>query len=88
MANGNGNVRLHKTMATTGSYPHGGGNFDCDSLSSVNGGHEHPDRGMSHTPLDDGSRAGPPHISRGGGSMPATAHSDHGPHHLPGGIPR
>jgi hypothetical protein len=29
------------------------------------------------------NRAGPPHISRGGGKLPATAHSDHGPHHIP-----
>jgi hypothetical protein len=34
--------------------------------------------------LGDHERAGPPHISRGGGKLPATAHSDHGPHHIPG----
>lgn len=80
----NGDVRAHKEMATTGSYPKGGGNFGCDSLASVNGGSAHPDANMSHTPMDDGNRAGPPHIARGGGKLPATAHSDHGPHHIPG----
>lgn len=85
MANGNGNgMRQHQDMARGGS-PKSGGNFGCESFSSMNdGGHN---MGSSETgTLGDGQRAGPPHISRGGGQMGATAHSDHGPHNLPGGV--
>jgi len=79
-------VRLHKQMAATGSYPGvgGGGNYGCKSLAEMNGGDRtHPDQSISHnpTPLGDHERSGPPHVSRGGGKMPATAHSDHGPHY-------
>ena len=69
MARGNG-VRSHES-------------FGCESLASANGGSHSTDGGASGSTLDDGSRAGPPHISRGAGQMPATAHSDHGPHRLP-----
>jgi hypothetical protein len=82
MANGNG-LRQHQEMARGGEAK-GHQSFGCDSLASVNGGKEHPDRNNGHAPMGDGERAGPPHIGRGGGSMPATAHSDHGPHmHIP-----
>lgn len=81
MANGNGKLRQHQEMARGGS-PKGHQSFGCDSLSSVNdGGHNHGPGDTSAT-LSDSSRSGPPHISRGSGSMAATAHSDHGPHHL------
>jgi len=73
-----------------------GSNFGCDSLASVNdSGHNHGDKSgtessnQQHTPygmqgplLGDGERSGPPGLHRGGGSMAATAHSDHGPHNL------
>jgi hypothetical protein len=75
-------IRQHKNLAL-GDGTMKASDCGCDSLATVNGGSEHPDRNMSHTPMDDGARAGPPHISRGGGKMPATAHSDHGPHHIP-----
>jgi hypothetical protein len=77
-------MRQHKSMAL-GKGLVEGGNHGCSPLSSTTCGDKaHRDQGMSHTPMDDGSRAGPPHISRGGGKLPATAHSDHGPHNIPG----
>lgn len=83
MANGNGNgMRQHQEMARGGS-PKGHSDFGCESLASANGGHHSADGGVSHEPLADSNRAGPPHISRGAGQMGATAHSDHGPHRLP-----
>jgi hypothetical protein len=75
-------IRQHKNLAM-GDGTMKASDCGCDSLAKVNGGIAHPDAGMSHTPLDDSNRAGPPHISRGGGKLPATAHSDHGPHHIP-----
>lgn len=85
--NGNGNgekVRLHKQMAETGSYPGVGKPGKCCSLAEVQGGdRQHPDASKSHITLPDAHRSGPPSIGRGGGKMAATAHSDHGPHHLP-----
>ncbi len=82
----NGPIRMHKTLALTGkaSGHSVGDSFGCESLASANGGHANG--AMDHGGmLDDGSRAGPPHVARGGGKMPATAHSDHGPHLLPSG---
>lgn len=89
-------IRQHKEMAMGKDIGggRGGGNFGVEPFHSqnVNGGHSHPDgagpmqsmpHGANSRMLGDGDRAGPPHISRGGGKMPATAHSDHGPHHLP-----
>jgi hypothetical protein len=76
-------MKQHANMARAkGFMP--SGDHGCQSLDSVNGGHKSPNAGISHTPLGDHERAGPPHISRGGGKLPATAHSDHGPHHIPG----
>lgn len=83
MANGNGNgMRQHQEMARGGS-PKSGGSFGCESLSSMNDGGNHMGGEGHGATLDDGSRAGPPHISRGAGKMSATAHSDHGPHGIP-----
>lgn len=89
MANGNGEMRQHQVMARGGS-PKSGSDFACQSLAEANGNHvtnPHPAEesmkyGGQGSMLGDGERAGPPHISRGAGQMGATAHSDHGPHHL------
>ena len=59
--------------------------FGVDKFADkkVNGGHGNMMETVTHKTLDDGGRAGPPHVGRGGGKMPATAHSDHGPHQMP-----
>lgn len=83
MAGYNEDIRQRKNMAM-GNGTMSGGNHGCESLESANGGHSHPDANISHAPMSDNERAGPPHVSRGGGKMPSTAHSDHGPHQIPG----
>jgi len=77
----NEEIRQRKNMAMGGGIMPAK-DFGCDSLAEVNGGRG--GESVSHEPLGDHERAGPPHISRGGGKMPATAHSDHGPHGIPG----
>lgn len=78
--NGNNGVRLHKTMAVTGSYPHGGGNFGVKQLSEVNSGGAHPDCGKEGSMLADSARSARPNLG-GGGGMARQAQPDHGPHH-------
>jgi hypothetical protein len=79
--NGNGAMRQHQTMAR-GGEPKGHQSFGCDSFAEMNdGGHNHGGSYSDH-PLGDHERSGPPGIARGDGKMRATAHSDHGPHHL------
>jgi hypothetical protein len=82
----NGSIRMHKTMAETGkaSGRSVGDSFGCESFTAMNQGHINPDHGKDGGTLEEGSRANPPHVGRGSGSMPATAHSDHGPHNLHG----
>lgn len=70
-------VRQHKNMAGMDR----GGNFGVELFHAVNGGREHPDRGMdSGAHMKDGERAIGGHVGRGRGKMPAQAHPDHGPH--------
>lgn len=85
-------TRQHKNLAMGKAIDGEGSNFGVPSFGQVNGGMTHPDaahptqmmpHGANSKMLKDGHRAGPPHVSRGDGKMPATAHSDHGPHHLP-----
>lgn len=87
-------VRQHKEMAMGKSVEGSGNSFGVEPFHAVNGGMTHPDNpgpsqklphGANSRMMGDGDRAGPPHVSRGAGKMPATAHSDHGPHHLPDG---
>lgn len=81
---GNGGpIKLHQSYARTGKPEAPSGSCGCASLASVQGGGSHPDAGMTHRELGDHERSGPPNIARGGGRMGATAHSDHGPHHIP-----
>lgn len=80
-------VKPRKHMAgMKGSMEGASGDFGVEKLHTVNQGSgnmmDHPHTGKV---LEDGGRSGPPHIKRGGGMMPATAHSDHGPHQLPPG---
>jgi hypothetical protein len=69
----------------SGSMEGVSGDFGVDKFHStaVNGGHGNMMEAVTHKTNDDASRAGPPHVKRGGGMMPATAHSDHGPHQMP-----
>ena len=86
MANNGNSVRQHKRMAEGKSIGGSGDDFGVEPLCDIQGGHKPPDHGpdgVSNGHLDDKSRAGPPHIGRGRGRMAATAHSDHGPHHIP-----
>jgi hypothetical protein len=73
-------IRQRKGMAM-GKSAESGGNFGCESFGSANGGHSHPDAGMSHATMPDSARPISGHVARGGGMMPAQAHPDHGPHH-------
>lgn len=75
------NIRFHKTLALTGKYPHSENNFGVRSLQETTGSNHHPDHDHRGGTLSEAQRSGPPHIGRGNGRMPATAHSDHGPHH-------
>ncbi len=73
-------IRQRKGMAM-GKGAESGGNFGCESFSSMNGGKRHPDAGMSHAPTSDSGRGISGHVSRGSGMMGAQRHPDHGPHH-------
>lgn len=73
-------IRQRKGMAMGGNAE-SGGSFGVESFGSVNGGHTHPDAGMSHAPMPEGSRSISGNVRRGGGMMPAQKHPDHGPHH-------
>jgi hypothetical protein len=79
-------ITPRKHMAGMGGATEGTmGNFGVDGFHEpkVNGGTGNMMEKVTHKTNDDASRAGPPHVKRGGGMMPATAHSDHGPHQLP-----
>ncbi len=79
-------VKPHKHLAgMAGSSEGVSGDFGVKKFHSteVNGGHGNMMETVTHKTNEDGSRAGPPHIKRGDGMMPATAHSDHGPHQMP-----
>lgn len=79
-------IKPHKHMAGMPGDKEGTmGDFGVDKFhdTKVNGGHGNMMEAVTHKTMEDGSRAGPPHVKRGGGMMPATAHSDHGPHQLP-----
>lgn len=61
--------------------------FGVAPFASVNGSKSaHPDAGMSHAPLADADRSVGKPVRRDGGQMPATRHSDHGPHFGVGSI--
>ncbi len=81
-------IKPKKHMAgMSGSMEGASGDFGVKKFHStdVNGGSGNMMEAVTHKTNMDSSRAGPPHIKRGGGMMPATAHSDHGPHQLPSG---
>ena len=73
-----GPVNQHKRMGM-------GENIGADEgFESLHQGkhHQHMDAmgGADHATLDEGMRSASPPIKHSEGKMPATAHSDHGPH--------
>ena len=89
-------VRQHKNMAQGKEIPDQGnfgvgkinggasgaghsGDFGCGSFAECFSGKAHPDAKMDSAKM--GERAVGDHVSRGKGSMPGMANSDHGPHH-------
>ena len=84
ISGGDGEVRQRNRMGT------GGGAMKADSFGvgpipgthiSMNHGEHMPHDGVH---LADHKRSGPPSIDMGKGTMDATAHSHHGPHHHKG----
>jgi hypothetical protein len=86
-------IKPHKHMAgMPGSSEGTMGDFGVDKFHSArvngSGGSMNDDpkekmpHGMNSKMLGDGERANPPPIGRGSSKMPATAHSDHGPHNF------
>ena len=69
-----------RKMVAQGNAPMAAQDFGVAPFSQVNQGRAHPDAGMTHKTLGDGERAVGKPVRRGGGMMPATRHSDHGPH--------
>ncbi len=72
-------VRQRKTMGMGNDIMAQDSNFGVAPFHEVNGGSEHPDRGMAHKPMKDGARGVGRNIERGAG-MGAQAQPDHGPH--------
>lgn len=79
-------IRQHKQMATGDKVMAQDSNFGVENFANVNGGSAHPDAGMSHRPMKDGSRGIGRHVDRGEGRMPAQSHPDHGPHQCDFGV--
>lgn len=61
-----------------------GESFGVKSYESMHGGAMHPDQGMSHAPMDDGSRGIGGAIHHTKGHLPAQAAPNHGPTHHKG----
>jgi len=80
IGDGDNGVRMQHANAM-GKGP--SGNFGVMPFADANrAGKEHPDRGMKQTELAENERGTPLPIKMGKGKMAATAHSDHGPHHV------
>lgn len=59
----------------------GGDSFGVKGLEDHQGHMEHPDRGMSHNPLEDSGRASGPGVKHSEGMYPAQPSPSHGMMH-------
>jgi hypothetical protein len=71
-------IRQHKRMAMGESI---GADSGFESLHGKHHKHMDRDNGTDHRTGGDGERSARPPIEHSKGKHPATAHSDHGPHH-------
>jgi hypothetical protein len=90
-AGGADGIQQRKTLGM-GNKIGGGDSFGVKSFGEMNGGGRsmgsHETEGTKYGEqsklLGDGERAAGKHVERGPGMMPATRHSDHGPHYHEG----
>lgn len=84
MANGmdgSGGMSPRKGMAMGKISTGGSESFGVKGLEDHQGHMEHPDRGMSHNPLEDSGRGSAGGMSHSGSMYPAQSAPVHGPMH-------
>lgn len=77
---GDGGISPRKGMAM-GKVSMGSDSFGVSSLENHQGHMDHPDKGMSHNPLEDSGRAVSGGVKHSDGAYGAQAAPNHGPMH-------